>query len=233
MFERPHHRRIAAVLQALDAPRLRSHGCLFGGGTAMALRYGEYRESIDMDFLVSDIQHYRSLRQLLNTPAGVSVLFRTDPVPVRQLRELRNDQYGLRTAIAVDDQPIKFEIVYESRMILESPRSTHALCGVASLSPLDMLTSKLLANADRWRDEGVFSRDLIDMAMMAPERRLLLRAIAKAELAYAAAVRRCLSDAIAYIQEHPQYLQRCLQAMAMTQPPADVIHRVRRLARAL
>lgn len=49
VFERPHHRRIARVLQALDGDRLRALGCLFGGGTAIALRYGEYRESVDID----------------------------------------------------------------------------------------------------------------------------------------------------------------------------------------
>ncbi|MGZ5132535.1 MAG: nucleotidyl transferase AbiEii/AbiGii toxin family protein, partial [Caldimonas sp.] len=46
-FEREHHRRIAAILQALDAELLAASHCLFGGGTAMALRYGEYRESVD------------------------------------------------------------------------------------------------------------------------------------------------------------------------------------------
>ena len=54
MFERPHHQRIAHVLAALDADALRQHACLFGGGTCIALRYGEYRESVDIDFLVSD-----------------------------------------------------------------------------------------------------------------------------------------------------------------------------------
>ncbi|MGZ3426818.1 MAG: nucleotidyl transferase AbiEii/AbiGii toxin family protein, partial [Caldimonas sp.] len=48
MFEREHHRRIAAILQALDAELLAASHCLFGGGTAMALRYGEYRESVDI-----------------------------------------------------------------------------------------------------------------------------------------------------------------------------------------
>lgn len=52
MFERPHHQRIAHVLAALDGDVLRQHGCLFGGGTCIALRYGEYRESVDIDFLV-------------------------------------------------------------------------------------------------------------------------------------------------------------------------------------
>ncbi|MCW2313780.1 nucleotidyl transferase AbiEii/AbiGii toxin family protein [Rhodoferax antarcticus] len=55
MFERPHHQRIAQVLYALDAQLLRDKHCLFGGGTAIALRYGEYRESVDIDFLVSDL----------------------------------------------------------------------------------------------------------------------------------------------------------------------------------
>ena len=54
-FERPHHQRIAQVLCALNAPLLRDNHCLFGGGTAIALRYGEYRESVDIDFLVSDL----------------------------------------------------------------------------------------------------------------------------------------------------------------------------------
>ena len=70
MFERPHHRRIARVLAAMDADLLREANCLFGGGTAMALRFGEYRESVDMDFLVSDLDSYRRLRQLLTGEAG-------------------------------------------------------------------------------------------------------------------------------------------------------------------
>lgn len=58
MFERPHHQRIATVLSALDGSFLLDNNCLFGGGTAIALRHGEYRESVDIDFLVSDIGSY-------------------------------------------------------------------------------------------------------------------------------------------------------------------------------
>lgn len=47
-----------------------------------------------------------------------------------------------------------------------------------------MATSKLLANSDRWGDDGVFSRDLIDLAMMRPSLGLLRQAVAKAEQAY-------------------------------------------------
>ena len=44
MFTRPHHQRIAKVLESLDADLLKQHNCLFAGGTAIALGYGEYRE---------------------------------------------------------------------------------------------------------------------------------------------------------------------------------------------
>lgn len=47
-----------------------------------------------------------------------------------------------------------------------------------------MATSKLLANSERWGDDGVFSRDLIDLAMMRPSLGLLRQAVAKAEQAY-------------------------------------------------
>ena len=60
-----HHRRIASLLQRLDAELLRRHHCQFGGGTAIALRYGEFRQSVDVDLLVSDRQGYRDLRQLI------------------------------------------------------------------------------------------------------------------------------------------------------------------------
>src|SRR5688500_1513296 len=72
LFERPHHRRVAHALQALDGPRLREWGCLFGGGTAIALRFGEYRESVDIDFLVSDLGVYRELRQVLTGIEGLA-----------------------------------------------------------------------------------------------------------------------------------------------------------------
>ena len=54
-----------------------------------------------------------------------------------------------------------------------------------------MATSKLLANSDRWMDDGVFSRDLIDLAMMAPALPLLRQAVAKAEQAYGTSICRC------------------------------------------
>ena len=226
MFEREHHRRVASVLQALDARRLHAHQCLFGGGTALALRYGEYRESVDIDFLVSHREGYRALRQLLSGRAGVQAICRADvdPAPVfSQTREVRADQYGIRTMLRVADVEIKFEIVLEARITLDAPGAGDLLCGVATLTPLDAATSKLLANSDRWRDDAVLSRDLIDLAMMAPPKALLCQAIAKAQGAYGASIEADLRKAIQDLRERPHRLDHCMQAMRMTTVPKALL----------
>ena len=51
MFVHEHHRRILRVLNALRADFFRAVGASFGGGTLLAMRYGEYRWSKDIDFL--------------------------------------------------------------------------------------------------------------------------------------------------------------------------------------
>lgn len=215
MFERPHHRRIAIVLQALDADVLAANACLFGGGTAMALRYGEYCESVDIDFLVSKVEGYRQLRQRLTGVDGLRSITRAGHA-LNQTREVRADQYGIRTMLQVDGADIKFEIVLEGRIELEAPGPDDRQCSVATLTPLDMATSKLLANSDRWRDDAVMSRDLIDLAMMAPPRALLKRALAKAQGAYGDSVAADLASAVEDLRARPHRLDQCLRAMAMT-----------------
>lgn len=215
MFERPHHRRIAAVLEALDADVLAVNACLFGGGTAMALRYGEYRESVDIDLLVSQVEGYRHLRQRLTGPDGIRAITRAGH-GLSQTREVRADQYGIRTMLQVDGANIKFEIVLEGRIDLEAPGPDDRQCGVATLTSLDMATSKLLAISDRWRDDAVMSRDLIDLAMMAPPKALMKQAMAKAQGAYGASVAADLARAVEDLRARPHRLDQCMQAMAMT-----------------
>lgn len=233
MFERPHHRRIARVLGALDGDLLRQNHCLFGGGTAIALRYGEYRESVDLDFVVSTVESYRALRQLLTAPAGIAAITREDAPPLQQIREVRADQYGIRTMLRVDDQPIKFEIILEGRIELADPAPGDAVCSIATLTPLDMAATKLLANSDRWADDGVFNRDLIDLAMMKPSLPLLRRAVAKAEGAYGGAILRDLDRALDRLKNRQGWLERCMQVMAIDLPKALVWQRLRALRRVL
>jgi hypothetical protein len=229
MFERPHHQRIAHVLAALDGDALRQHGCLFGGGTCIALRHGEYRESVDIDFLVSDARGYRELRQLLTGPQGLNAVVRPGAQPLLMLREMRADQYGIRTVVQMDGQAIKFEIVREARIELEAPGKDDVVCGIGTLTPLDLAASKLLANSDRQADDGVFSRDVIDLAMMDLRLPALRLALAKAEQAYGPAVSRDLDKAINRLQERHGWLDRCMQAMAMTLPKAVLWQKIRAL----
>lgn len=232
MFERPHHQRVALVLQALQAEQLAARGCLFGGDTAIALRYGEFRESLDIDFVVADPDGYRELRQLLTGVDGLKPLWRAG-MAIEQSREVRADQYGIRTFVRVGDTNIKFEIVREARIPLDAPGADDSVCGVATLTPRDLAACKLLANADRWLDDAVYSRDLIDLAMMRPTRQLVLDALVKAEAAYGASVRRDLGRAIQKLRERPRRLEECMRAMRVDSvSPAQLWEAIRKLERA-
>jgi hypothetical protein len=83
-----------------------------------------------------------------------------------------------------------------------------------------LLTSKLLANSDRWSDDGVFNRDVIDLAMMTPTKKLLLPALAKAEVAYGAAIQHDLLAAIDRLLTRERWLDRCMAAMDINVPKA-------------
>jgi hypothetical protein len=214
LFERPHHRDIALVLQSLDASALSRRHCYFGGGTAMALRYGEYRESRDMDFLVSDLAGYRDLRQMLGNVRGFLPIARAGIV-VELAREVRADQYGIRTHLRSGASTIKFEIVLEARIDLAAPADGDRVCGIQTLAPIDLAAEKLLANADRWADDSVYSRDLIDLAMMRADRRLLEAACVKAEGAYGESVRSSLSQAVDGLEARPGRLEACMTALSI------------------
>lgn len=233
MFERPHHQRIAMVLQSLDGRLLRESHCLFGGGTAIALRYGEYRESVDIDFLVSDLAAYSALRHLLTGGKGIAAITSGKQSPFSQLGELRADRYGIRTKLQVAGQAIKFEIVFEGRIELAAPSSEDEILGIATLTALDMVASKLLANSDRWADDGVFNRDLIDLAMMRAPLKLLCQAGARASQAYGDSIYRDLGQAIDRVRSRLGWLERCMEAMAMNVPKAQVWQNIRALRRVL
>ncbi len=231
MFKRDHHVRIATILQALDAKTLAEHGCLFGGGTAIVLSHGEFRESADIDFLVSDQAGYRSLRQSLTGKKGLQAITRPDS-ELTPAREIRADQYGIRTMLLVAGAEIKFEIVFESRIALERPGPDDCICGVSTLTLLDMVASKLLANSDRWSDDGVFSRDLIDLAMLEPSRAMQIQAIKKTTAAYGESIKRDLNKAIQRLADRTGRLDECMSSLKMDEVPKAVLwKRIRRLKR--
>lgn len=229
MFEREHHIRIAAVLGALDAELLARHECWFGEGTAIVLRYDEFRESKDIDFLVSSAAGYRELRRLVSTPEGIQALARPG-AHLRAKREVRIDRYGIRTMLDVQGVLIKLEIVSEGRVELDVPGSEDRLAGVLALTPLDMATSKLLANDDRGADDATLQRDVIDLAMMDPSRPLFDAAIAKANTAYPK-VESSLARTIDRLLNRPGRLEHCIRTMQMRTPKVILWQRLDKLRR--
>jgi len=233
LFERPHHRDVALVLQSLDAQVLSQHRCYFGGGTAMALRYGEYRESVDIDFIVSDLAGYRELRQMLADAHDLRPIAR-EGTGIELARAVRADQYGIRTQLHSGESTIKFEIVLEGRIALAAPGDGDRVCGIQTLAPVDLAAEKLLANADRWADDSVYSRDVIDLAMMTADRTLLEAACVKAEAPYGESVRRSLAQAVDALQSRRGRLETCMTALSMHGATrAQLWQAIRKLARQL
>lgn len=233
MFSRPHHQKIAHVLQLLDHQLLRDHHCFFAGGTAIALMFDEYRESIDIDFLVSDLGAYRRLRELITNPGGMANLFREEAKQTINFGAARADQYGIRTMLTVLGQPIKFEILLEARIVLESPTSSDVVCGVSTLTKPDLATSKLLANSDRWADDAVFNRDVIDLAMMSLPLAVLRQAMTKAEAAYGEAIKKDLGAAISRLETRSGWLERCIDILDIRLTKAGLWSKIRLLKKML
>ena len=219
MFTRLHHQRIAKVLESLDADLLKQHNCLFAGGTAIALGYGEYRESVDIDFLVSDLASYRYLRNSVREQ-GLQALIKSTDASQLQTSDIRSDQYGIRTKVFVEGKPIKFEIVLEGRISLAKPGKKDRILGVASLTKLDMAVSKLLANSDRGLDMGMHCRDVIDVAMLNLSKSEFAEATTKGEAAYGEAILKDLAKVIGMLGESNGLLERCMKAMDVSVPRA-------------
>ena len=233
MFRRTHHQHIARVLESLDGAMLREQACWFGGGTAIALREGEYRESVDIDLMVSSQEGYRGLRGLLAGARNLAPVTRSGRQIFAFENEARADRYGIRGFVLVDGAQIKFEIVHENRISFDTPGRRDKVCGIHTLNRIDLAASKLLANADRWRDDSVYSRDVIDLAMLDTPPRELMSALHKAREAYGSSVARDLARALAALRERPGHLEQCMQALSITLVPALLQQHVRRLSQRL
>jgi len=209
MFERPHHQRIARLLHALAEDVLAETACYFAGGTAIVLALGEYRESADVDFLCASADGYRQLR---NAVVG-DTLGRLLKHPVRHLRPVRADRYGIRTVLEMDSTPIRVEFVREDRIAIDG--AVDAALGIPTLSRVDMMAEKLLANADRGDDRSTLSRDIIDLAMMIHHWGAIPDAAwAKVTAAYGESARTAFKSAADRVRDG-SYLKTCLHAMRM------------------
>lgn len=159
-FTRARHHLVWKILQSLNATLLAETECYFGGGTRIVLEFDEYRESADIDLLCASNSGYRALRNTISE----SLLGEILKAPLPLAREVRADRYGIRTFLLADAEPIKFEIVSEGRIELGSSDSDKFPLPV--LDPESCFAEKYLANANRWNDRSISSREVIDLAFM-------------------------------------------------------------------
>lgn len=210
MFSHSHHNKIYTLLQSLKPDIFQETSSYFGGGTLITLINGEYRCSKDVDFICPVGPGYKKLRQIVSDAKFKADIFFEDGHCFRFPRDIKADQYGIRFAVFVDEEPIKFEIVAEARIKLEDPEYLSWL-SIPSLTVIDQFAEKLLANSDRWYDASIESRDLIDLSIMRTKTSLPQESIEKAESAYP--VQEELKSSIIKFQGDTDYRLKCFKAL--------------------
>lgn len=215
MFKLEHHQKIQHILLCLNPAFFYAVHAYFGGGTLLALRYNEYRWSKDIDFICPIGDSYRQLRTAIMS-LGYDALFQSQE-GIQLPREIKADQYGVRFPVVVDDTVIKFEIIAEARIDLDAPIYFEWMA-IPCLSFADSCVEKLLANADRWNDSSVESRDLIDLAMLRLQSSFSAESFAKAEVAYPVLLP--LKKAIENFQQKSDYRKKCFRSLQLRDWPA-------------
>jgi hypothetical protein len=212
MYSRARHTAVGKVLSALNSEFLGRSKCFFGGGTRVVLELKEYRESADIDFLCSDRDGYRALRSTItNTSLG-----KMAARPITLAREVKADQYGIRTIVSVGEELIKFEIVREARIDLGGMPVEGIQ--VPCLDRRSCFAEKLLANDDRWIDESVLNRDVIDLAYMieAWKPDLFLEGMRLAQQAYGDTVLKSIRSAAQKLMDEKTYFKKCVEGLRVT-----------------
>ncbi|MEP6566167.1 MAG: nucleotidyl transferase AbiEii/AbiGii toxin family protein [Mesorhizobium sp.] len=208
-FKKPEHRIIAEALGLMDRDFLTTNQCWFGGGTAIVMKFGEYRRSLDVDFLCADADGYRKLRTCA-VEHGVRAFF---PEPVEAVRDFQIDQYGLRTVIRLKGHAIKFEVIREGRIQLQGHFDNDL--NVPALIPADMFAEKLLANADRCQDRATAYRDAVDLGMLVDAyEEIPIDALGKAQTAYGPDIQHKVAWVVNRLRDR-QELQNAAEVLQM------------------
>ena len=133
--------------------------------------------------------------------------------------EISCDQYGIRSLLSVEGQPIKFEIVREARITLSGEFDHQLGCPLLNLD--DQFAETLLANADRCHDPSVRYRDAFDLGMLVIGNggQLPQAAFDKSVAAYGSDIRSKLRWVVSHLLGKPDTL---IQASAILQMDSDI-----------
>lgn len=222
MFKRPHHQRIDRILNELNGDLLRDHQCYFGGGTALALRYGEYRESSDIDLLVSDRVRFLELRSMVKRDGLLALGLREACSRVTTI-----NSGAVRGFVAVDGIDIKFEIVHEDSVAFAEPSFDDRISGITHLIRTDALACKLNANSTRGVDTRLNLRDVLDITMMQPTATEFLTAEKSLPRFCHDSVRKAFDSRTEELIADTRLLRECMRALSMDSSTAAALSRIR------
>jgi len=213
-FIRPGHHLVLSVLQSLDSGFLEAAGCFFAGGTRIVLELGEYRESRAVDFLCADSAGYRRIRETVREHSLGSI----QSSDLQLARQVRADQYGVRTVVQHNQSTLKFEIIREGRIALDG--EPVAGLPVTCLSHRCCFAEKFMANSDRGLDMSTLSRDIVDLAFMIQGWSVedAEAGLALAMTAYGKTVPDAISAVIEKMTQDRAYRSRCINGLAITEP---------------
>lgn len=212
-FHRPLHRRIAMILSRMDCAFLDKADCYFGGGTQLAMSNGEFRESRDIDFLVSNPDGLRLIRETVDD-RSLGPLFKEQ---IFLEREVRTQRDAIRTFIREDErvEPIKLEIILEGRIPLSG--ALDGTLGVPVLHPRCAIAEKLLANADRGRAREHRSRDIIDLAFVSliVDDETFNAGYKMAKVPYGESITRELTECLKMLELDAKYRAQCVSDLVI------------------
>lgn len=215
----------------MDPVFLEKAQCYFAGGTQLAMSHGEFRESRDIDFLLSSADGLRMIRESIGE-RSLGALFRD---PIHLAREVRKDRDSIRTFIAegARAEPLKFEVIVEGRIRLEG--ALDETLGLPTLAPHCAIAEKLLANADRGRAREHRSRDVIDLAfvMLQVDEAAFLAGYRLARTAYGQSIKEELREALKMLELDAGYRGACIEDLRIEDAKAlrKGLERLRRLQR--
>lgn len=202
----------------MDAAFLAKAECYFGGGTQLAMAHGEYRESRDIDFLVSSTKGLRRLRETIDE-RSLGKIFKGR---IFLEREVRAERDAIRTFIKESESaaPIKFEIVIEARIELKG--ALDPALGVPVLDLRFAIAEKLLANADRGRAKEHRARDVVDLAFISLQAdEADFHAGRKiAEGPYGRVILRELDEVLKMLLLDPKFRVQCVEDLLIEDPKA-------------
>lgn len=180
---RRHNDILELIQNHLNTELLEQNNFYFGGGTLCSMKYGEYRESVDVDFLSSDRNGVAALKLI-----GERI------IDLPHIRNPKIDKDGIRLWCEFKGEPFKIEMVYESRIALDTPEYFY---NILSLNSTDLMACKLLANSDRSYNMLSARKDLIDiLTIYRYEPKVLPPAWEKAYAAYSSWLVRCTQKSL-------------------------------------